>query len=342
MAAGIREAFPKAEVREVPVADGGEGTLEALVGAGRGRLLSVASEGPLGDPLEAAFGVIEGGATAVVELAATSGLPLISKERRDPRVTSTRGFGRLLAAARKEGVTRLIAGIGGSATNDAGAGMAQALGYRLLDERGDDLPSGGAALVRLARIDASGFDAGWRSIRVDVACDVTNPLTGPEGASAVYGPQKGASPEMVSGLDAALAHFADVVERDLGIAVADLPGAGAAGGAGAGLVAFLGAHLMPGAPLVVEAAGLDAALAGASAALTGEGRVDRQTAYGKGPAEVIRRGREAGVPVAVVAGSSGEGAGELGVPIVVLEDGLVDSERKIGAAAAQAVAELLK
>lgn len=325
----------------MPVADGGEGTAEALVAAGHGRFVEVASEGPLGDPLRASFGLVDEGRTAVVELAAASGLPLISKERRDPRVTSTRGFGRLLAAARKEGVIRLIAGIGGSATNDAGAGMAQALGYRLLDERGRELPAGGAALAGLARIDPSGFDAGWRSIRIEVACDVSNPLTGPEGATAVYGPQKGATPEMIPELDAALAHFAQVVERDLGVDVANLPGAGAAGGAGAGLVAFLGAHLTPGAPLVVEAAGLDRALAGATVVLTGEGRVDRQTGYGKGPAEVIRRARAAGLPVAVVAGSRGEGADELGVSIVVLRDGLVDSQRKIGAAAAQAVRELL-
>ncbi|HYW23550.1 MAG TPA: glycerate kinase [Terriglobales bacterium] len=303
MAAGVRDVIPNAEVVEVPVADGGEGTVEALVAARGGELVTACVHGPLGDAVDAVFGIIDGGRTAIVELAAASGLPLLPPERRDPQVTSTYGFGELLEAARRRGVDRIIAGIGGSATNDAGAGMGQALGYRLLDDVGDELPPGGLALRRLARIDGSGVDPAWAGIDVEVAVDVTNPLTGPEGASAVYGPQKGATPEMVRELDAALTRFAEVA----GWEIADLPGAGAAGGAGAGLVRFLGAHLTRGAPLVVEASGLDAALPGARMVLTGEGRVDAQTAYGKGPVEVARRARAVGVPAILIAGSRGPG-----------------------------------
>ena len=299
--------FPDAEVVEVPVADGGEGTVDAVVAAHSGRLVKVRVEGPLGDPVEAAFGLIDEGRTAVVELAAASGLPLLPESRRDPRATSTFGFGQLLSAAKNAGARRIIAGIGGSATNDGGAGMAQALGYRLLDEAGHELARGGAALARLERIDPSAFDATWRDVAVEVACDVRNPLTGPEGATAVYGPQKGATPRMIEELDTALEHFAEVVRRDLGVEVGSVPGAGAAGGAGAGLVAFLRARLLPGAPLVVDAAGLDEALAQARVVFTGEGRVDAQTAYGKGPSEVALRARALGIPVILLAGGLAEG-----------------------------------
>jgi glycerate 2-kinase len=303
MALGVRDVVPDAEVVELPVADGGEGTVEALVAARGGELVTERVSGPLGEPVDAAFGLIDGGRTAVVELAAASGLPLLPPRRRDPRVTSTYGFGELLEAARRRGVRRIIAGIGGSATNDAGAGLARALGYRLLDAAGEELPPGGLALARLARIDAAGVDPAWAGIDVEVAVDVTNPLTGPEGATAVYGPQKGATPEMILELDAALARFGEVA----GDGIAELPGAGAAGGAGAGLVRFLGARLTRGAPLVVEASGLEAALPGARAVLTGEGRVDAQTAYGKGPVEVARRAHAAGVPAVLIAGSRGAG-----------------------------------
>ena len=291
--------LPDAEVAEVPVADGGEGTVEALVAAHSGVIVSLSVVGPLGSPVEASFGLIDGGRVAVVELASSSGLTLVPPELRDPRLATTFGFGQLLEAARRRGVERIIAGIGGSATNDGGAGMAQALGFRLLDGAGADLPLGGAALARLEHIDAAGVDPGWAAVSVSVACDVTNPLCGPDGASAVYGPQKGATPEMVSELDRVLARFADVIEAELGMSVRDLPGAGSAGGTGAGLVAFLGAALTRGAPLVVEASGLDAALAGARLCFTGEGRVDRQTLFGKGPAEVIARATSAGVGVVV-------------------------------------------
>jgi glycerate kinase len=312
IARGVREVIPDADVVEIPVADGGDGTVEALVGAHHGTYGWVNVEGPLGDPVHAAFGLIDGGRTAVVELASASGFELITAARRDPRKTSTYGFGQLLDAALKAGVEKVIAGIGGSATNDGGAGMAQALGYRLLDIAGHDLPRGGAALVRLERINSSGVQPGWHSIRVLVACDVSNPLTGPLGASRVYGPQKGADEETVVMLDDALARLARVIERDLGVQVRDLPGAGAAGGTGAGLVAFLNAELVPGAPLIVEAAGLDRALAaGAGLVITGEGRIDSQTAFGKAPGEVAKRAQKVGIPVLFLAGTRGSGWDEL-------------------------------
>ncbi|MFI5281541.1 MAG: glycerate kinase [Candidatus Dormibacterales bacterium] len=321
IARGVREVFPDADVVEVPVADGGDGTVEALVGA-EGKYLTAEVEGPLGDGVSARYGLIDGGRTAVVELASASGLTLIQPHRRDPRAASTYGFGQLLEAARKRGVTTILAGIGGSATNDGGAGLAQALGCRLVDAEGRELGRGGAELARLERIDCSGLDSGWRSVRVKVACDVTNPLIGPLGASAVYGPQKGADPQTVAELDAALVRLSMVVERDLGRRIADLPGGGAAGGAGAGLVAFLNAELRPGAPLVADAARLDEKLQGAQLAITGEGRVDEQTMYGKAPGEVIKRARAHGVPVVVLAGSTGPGWEALvrqGVPVVVAE-----------------------
>ena len=308
IARGVREVFPDADVVEVPVADGGDGTVEALVSARRGEYRSAPVEGPLGDRVEARFGLIDSGRTAVVELATSSGLVLIDASRRDPLHASTYGFGQLLQGARTQTVGELIAGIGGSATNDGGAGMAQALGYRLLDAAGSDLPRGGAALARLDRIDAAGFDlAGWASVRVRVASDVTNPLTGPEGASAVYAPQKGAGERAVWELDTALARLAQVIERDLGKKVALLPGAGAAGGTGAGLVAFLDASLEPGAPLVVVATGFDERLPGSGLVFTGEGRADEQTAYGKAPGEVAKRAAAAGIPVVLLAGSKGPG-----------------------------------
>jgi len=356
IARGVRQAFPDAEIIEIPVADGGDGTVEALVSAHRGAHGSVEVEGPLGEPVQATYGLIEGGRTGVVELASASGLALVPPGKRDPRRTSTFGFGRLLDAVRKARVQEIIAGIGGSATNDGGAGMAQALGYRLLDRAGRDLPRGGAALVWFEWIDPSGFDSGWQSVKVMVACDVTNPLTGPQGASHVYGPQKGADEEAVRELDEALAHFAAVIERDLGRRVADVPGAGAAGGAGAGLLAFLGASLVPGAPLVVEASGFDRAVSGARLVITGEGRADGQTAFGKAPGEVARRAKAAGVPTLLLAGSKGPGWEELagmGVSAVVtlardaepeghnLQDLMRDAAPALTQAAANAVRELL-
>lgn len=313
IAAGVRAVFPDAQIAVVPVADGGEGTVRALVAATGGELRRTRVSGPLGEPVEAEWGILgtvrEHDArdtpvrTAVIEMAAASGLPLVPPSRRDPRITSTRGTGELLRAALDAGCRAVILGIGGSATNDGGAGMAQALGARLLDDTGNELPPGGAALARLARIDKSGLDARLRATSVRVACDVTNPLVGPTGASAVYGPQKGATPEMVRALDAALAHYADVLRRDLGVDVRDVPGAGAAGGLGAGLLAFAGAQLVPGAKLVLDALTFAETMRGADLAITAEGRLDAQTAYGKAPGAVAAAARAAGARAIVLAGA---------------------------------------
>ena len=304
IAEGIRIAAPDADLVLVPIADGGDGTVDALVAATKGQPRTGRVRGPLGDPVDADYGLIDGGSTAVIEMAKAAGLALVARDRRDPRVTTTYGVGELMQHAYDEGARHFVVGIGGSATNDGGAGMAQALGYHLLDETGRELPPGGLALRRLARIHVGGVHANWKQSEVDVACDVSNPLTGPSGASAVYGPQKGATPEMVAELDAALHHFAEIIRRDLGIDVERLPGAGAAGGLGAGLVAFAGARLRPGAEMVMEALRLDERLTGASLVITGEGRIDSQTArFGKGPAAVARHAKNAGIPVVAIGGS---------------------------------------
>jgi len=248
---GVRVAAREAELVLVPIADGGDGTVDALVAATQGERRMLRVRGPLGDPVDAEYGLIDGGSTAVIEMAKAAGLALVPKEQRDPRITTTYGVGELLQHAYDAGAQHFVVGIGGSATNDGGAGMAQALGYHLLDQDGLELPPGGLALTRLARIHVGGVHTNWKETKVDVACDVTNPLTGPRGASAVYGPQKGATPEMVAELDAALHHFAEIIRRDLGVDVEQLPGAGAAGGLGAGLVAFAGARLQPGAEMVM-------------------------------------------------------------------------------------------
>jgi glycerate kinase len=267
--------------------------------------------GPLGEPVRARWGVLGDGGTAVVEMAAASGLPLVPEGRRDPRVTTTTGTGELIRAALDAGFRRLVVGIGGSATNDGGTGMARALGIRLLDLSGRELPGGGAALAALATIDLSGVDPRLASAEILVACDVDNPLTGPRGASAVYGPQKGATPDMVRELDAALARFAAVARAATGRDVAEAPGAGAAGGLGAGLLFFTPARLVPGVELVLAAARFEDQVRGASLVLTGEGRTDAQTAMGKAPSGVARMAARLGVPVHLVSGSLGPGAEEL-------------------------------
>jgi glycerate kinase len=249
------------------------------------------------------------GTTAVVEMAQASGLPLVPREKRNPLFTTTYGTGELIRLALDSGCRRLIVGIGGSATNDGGAGMAQALGVRLLDAEGQDIGPGAAGLEELDHIDIHGLDPRVKEAEILVACDVDNPLCGPRGASAVYGPQKGATPEMVPRLDAALARLADIIERDLGKDIRELPGAGAAGGLGAGLVAFLDANLRRGIELVMEAVNLDGILAGgADLVITGEGEINRQTAYGKVPAGVALVAGKYGIPVVALVGSIGEGA----------------------------------
>lgn len=307
--AGLRQSLPDARFLHVPMADGGEGTVQSLVDATGGELRTTTVDGPLGDPVEATWGVLGDGTTAVIEMAEASGLGLVPRERRDPRRASTRGTGQLVLAALDAGLTHIVLGIGGSATNDGGAGLAQAVGARLLDDSGQDLPPGGAALARLSSIDASGLDPRLADLTVEVACDVTNPLCGPDGASAVYGPQKGADEQCVAELDEALAHFARVIRGDLGRDVAEVPGAGAAGGLGAGLLAFLPhCTLRPGIDIVVDHSHLSEKVSGADLVVTGEGRMDSQTRFGKTPKGVADVAAAAGVPVVAVTGALGDGA----------------------------------
>lgn len=311
MQAGLEESLPGATYVHVPMADGGEGTMRSLVDARGGAIERAQVSDPLGRPVEASYGLLADGRTAVIEMAAASGLELVAPADRDPLAASTRGTGELMLAALDRGVRHFIIAIGGSATNDGGAGLAGALGVRFLDASGADLPPGGAALARLDRIDASGIDPRVAEITVQVACDVDNPLCGPDGASAVYGPQKGATPAMVVDLDLALARYAHVVERDLRRDVADVPGAGAAGGLGAGLLAFTPARLRRGVQIVVDETRLADAVALADLVLTGEGRIDGQTAHGKTPFGVAQVARAAGVPVIAIAGTLGDGAEDL-------------------------------
>ncbi len=303
MARGLRRALPDTEIDLVPVADGGPGTLDALVEAPAGRLFEADVHDPLGRSRRARWGVLGDGGSAFIEMAEASGLTLLRPEERDPGRASTFGTGELLRAALDAGYRRIVIGVGGSATNDGGAGLAQALGARLLDDRGRELPPGGASLARLARIDAAGLDPRLRDAELIAAADVTNPLCGPDGASILYGPQKGASEAVARELDAALARYAEVVKRDLGVDVAGVPGAGAAGGLAAGLIAFCDAQVRPGFDVVAEAVGLAERVHWADLVVTGEGRLDRQTSFGKAPAGVARLAREAGRPVVAVVGS---------------------------------------
>ena len=307
--AGFRQVFPDADYVLVPVADGGEGTVDAMVAATGGRTETVTVSGPLGEPVEALYGLTGDGDTAVIEMAAASGLALVPPDRRNPLLTSSRGTGELIRAALDAGARRFILGIGGSATNDGGAGMVQALGARLLDLEGRELDGSGGDLARLERIDVSALDPRLAECRIEVACDVDNPLTGARGASAVFGPQKGATPEMVQALDANLARLARIVGRDLGVAVDTVPGAGAAGGMGAAMLAFFGATLKPGIEIVTAAVDLDDHVRDADLVITGEGRIDFQTVHGKTPIGVARVAKRHGKPVIGIAGSLGAEVG---------------------------------
>lgn len=311
MAQGIENADHDAEVRCLPMADGGEGTARALVDATGGSMRAVPVHDPLGRPVEGHFGLLADGTTAVVETAEASGLALLEAKERNPLIASSYGTGELMLAAVRSGAKRIIVGLGGSATNDAGAGLLQALGVRLLDKNGNDLAHGGAALANLTTIDISTMDPALKNVAITAACDVTNPLTGPTGASAVFGPQKGASKDDVATLDAALAHFAQVIDSQLGVAVNDVPGAGAAGGIGAALRGFLNAEFRPGIAIVIEQSGLDAAAQWADVVFTGEGSIDFQTKFGKTPAGVAETAKRHGKPVIAVAGHIGTGIDEL-------------------------------
>lgn len=298
--AGLRRARADVEVVRLPVGDGGAGTLAAVVAAGFERV-PVRASGPTGEPVEAAIAVR--GQRAFVEMAEASGLRRLPGGRRAPLEATTYGTGELLRAALDLGVSELVLGIGGSATTDGGTGMASALGAHFLDAAGEPLPPGGASLLRLARIDTAGLDPRVAKVRVTVAADVDNPLVGPHGAAAVYGPQKGASPEDVLLLDSALRRYARVLSSDLGVDLADAPGAGAAGGLGAGAIAFLGAELRSGIELVLDLIGFQEAVAGAGLVITGEGKIDFQSLRGKAPVGVARAAAEHGVPVVALAGA---------------------------------------
>lgn len=305
---GFKEILPDAQYVKVPVADGGEGTLQSLVDATGGHFIEVPVTGPLGHQIQAEFGILGDGTTAVIEMARASGLELVSPDHRDPMIATTQGTGELILSALDRGVEKIIVGIGGSATNDGGAGMVQALGVRLLNDQGKELQRGGGQLSSLTRIDTSNLDQRLQSVEIIAACDVDNPLTGDNGASAIFGPQKGATPDMVKVLDQSLGHYGLIMERDLGVSVCDRPGAGAAGGMGTALLGFLNARLEPGIEIVMAAVDLAEKVKGANLVITGEGRIDGQTAQGKTPVGVARIAKSLDLPVVALAGSVGQGA----------------------------------
>ena len=298
---GIYRVFPDAEVEKIPIGDGGEGTVDAMIAADKGEIVEVNVTGPLGKRVKARYGLLDS-ATAVIEMAAASGLVLVPEDQRDVKKAGTYGTGELILHALEGGVREIILAIGGSATNDGGTGMARALGYRFLDGEGKELPSGGAALASLETIETGNVDPRIALSSFRVACDVNNPLTGPRGASAVYGPQKGARPDDVRLLDTALGKLAEVVESQLGIKADQQPGVGAAGGLGYGLVVFCGAKLENGIDLVLDAVKFEERMRGVDLIITGEGRMDGQTAYGKVPVGVARMAKKAGIPVLAIAG----------------------------------------
>ncbi|WP_042464121.1 glycerate kinase [Neobacillus dielmonensis] len=300
---GFKRVIPDAEYVKVPMADGGEGTVQSLVDATGGQIISKTVTGPLGEPVEAFFGILGNKTTAVIEMAAASGIHLVPAEQRNPLVTTTRGTGELITAALDHGVDHIIIGIGGSATNDGGAGMAKALGAKLLDQNGAEIEEGGGALGCLDSINLSEFDPRLSHVKIEVACDVDNPLTGEKGASAIFGPQKGADQQMVALLDQNLAHYAAVIERDLGKNINDVPGAGAAGGLGGGLLAFMSAELKRGVDIVIEATGLSSIVEDADLVITGEGKIDGQTIFGKTPIGVAKTAKKHGIPVVGIAGN---------------------------------------
>ena len=302
---GILRVFPEAEVVLCPVADGGDGTLETLVEVSGGEVRTCSVQNPIGETIQAQWGAMGDGVTAVIEMARTSGLALLSLDERDPLNASTYGLGQAISEALDEGFRKFIVGIGGSATNDAGAGMAQALGANLLDDRGNTISFGGAALISLQTVDISNMDSRIKDSKFLVACDVSNPLTGGEGASAVYGPQKGATPEMVKRLDDALSNFATVVKKDLKKDVSEMSGAGAAGGLGAGMMAFMGAELKAGVDIVLDTVNLRDKLSSVDLVITGEGGMDFQTIYNKAPIGVARIASEHNIPTIAIAGLLG-------------------------------------
>ena len=305
---GIKEVFPKAEVIKIPMADGGDGTVQCLVNATGGKILREKVIGPLGDEVLASYGILGDKKTAVIEMAEASGLTLVLENKRNPLITTTYGTGQLIKAALDQGCRKMIIGIGGSATNDGGAGMVQALGVKLLDREGKEIGFGGGELKKISKIDTRHMDRRLSDTKILVASDVTNPLCGPKGASQIYGPQKGATPEMAEELDRSLAHFAEMIKKDLHKDVKDILGAGAAGGLGAGLMAFLNAELRPGIDIVIEVVKLEEVIKNADLVITGEGKIDSQTIYGKAPIGVAKIAKKYNIPVIAIAAIIGEDA----------------------------------
>lgn len=301
---GVKKALPAAEIVKIPMADGGEGTVEALVSSTKGHIEKLTVHDPLGNDIEAHYGILGDGLTAVIEMAAASGLPLVPPANRNPLFTTSYGTGELIMAAAQKGCRDFIVGIGGSATTDCGTGLAQALGvifYNQAGEKIDDFMNGDR-LGKIGKIDLSGIHPAIKASRFTVACDVQNPLLGPTGCSCVYGPQKGATPEIVKQLEANMTYFADVLERTIDQAVRDIPGAGAAGGLGAGLIAFTQANLKPGIEIVLDACDFTRRIQGASLILTGEGKIDFQTAFGKTLSGIAREGKKQSIPVIGIGG----------------------------------------
>jgi len=344
---GLRRVFPTAVIEKIPMADGGEGTVQSLVDATGGHLRTQRVLAPLENEVDAQFGILADGETAVIEMASASGLPLVPVDKRNPLRTTTYGTGQLIHAALEAGCKRLIIGIGGSATNDGGAGMAEALGAKLLNANGKQIPRGGRGLGELASIDLTGLHPAIAETETVVACDVNNPLTGPNGASHVYGPQKGATSEMIETLDAHLAHFDAVLTRTLGKSFNDIPGAGAAGGLGTGLMAFLNAELRLGVDIMIDAVKLKERMKGTSLVITGEGQLDFQTAFGKTPVGVAKVAKAHNIPVIAIAGGIAEGAEvvyEAGIDAMLgilqepmsLEDAVGEASRLIADTAEQA------
>lgn len=308
--AGVLRVLPDAEVLKAPMVDGGEGFTKALTSATDGVVREVAVTGPMGEPVESFYGFLggEGPETAVLEMAAAAGLTLVPRDVRDPSGTTTYGVGELIRAALDEGAERLLVGCGDSGTTDGGAGMAQALGVRLLDEEGEEIGRGGIELARLRSIDLSGRDPRLDGVKIDVACNWHNVLCGERGVARVFGPQKGATPEQVERLAGALDNYADVIEKDLGVDVREAPGCGASGGLGAGLSALLGATLHPRYDIVSRYLDVEALMDGADLVFTAEGGIDFQTPRGKIPAEIASRAKKYGVPVVAIVGTVGKGA----------------------------------
>lgn len=342
IAEGIMAEIPDAECVCVPVADGGEGTMEALVDATHGRVIPVTVAGPLGEQVNAQFGLLGDQQTAVVEMASASGIELVPPQERDPLKATSYGTGELIKRALEENISKIIVAIGGSATNDGGVGMLQALGVRFTREDGSEIGFGGGELGEIAHIDISNLDPRLQHVEVLTACDVDNPLTGERGASAVFGPQKGATPEMVKRLDANLHHYANCVKAATGCDIEFEKGAGAAGGMGAALLAFLDATLMPGIDIVLNTVEFEKTLVGADLVITGEGRIDSQTIHGKTPVGVSRLAQKHGIKTIALAGSVGDGVEVLKSAGIIACFSVVPSPCELKDAIAQGRENLLK